>query len=56
MVCLKWPMALKWFMFSAACMIWDFECRNGDCVPIEGRCDFHPDCDDYSDEANCYGM
>ncbi|NXG42853.1 RSVR protein, partial [Psilopogon haemacephalus] len=30
-----------------------FPCQPGSCIPIEWRCDGHPDCDDGGDEEGC---
>ncbi|XP_064423973.1 basement membrane-specific heparan sulfate proteoglycan core protein isoform X12 [Latimeria chalumnae] len=31
----------------------EFSCRDGECIPLEYRCDRRPDCVDMSDEENC---
>ncbi|XP_066292098.1 MAM and LDL-receptor class A domain-containing protein 1-like isoform X1 [Branchiostoma lanceolatum] len=31
-----------------------FQCNNSQCVPLSARCNRHPDCLDWSDEANCH--
>ena len=31
----------------------EFQCRSGQCVPIEKKCDTFDDCDDRSDELDC---
>lgn len=37
----------------STCLPEEFTCRNGDCLPLEKRCDKLPDCDDASDEDDC---
>ncbi|XP_062969375.1 enteropeptidase [Cynocephalus volans] len=31
----------------------NFQCENGECIPLENLCDSHPHCEDASDEAHC---
>jgi hypothetical protein len=35
-------------------MIDQFKCRNGTCIPLKFRCNGKFDCNDYSDEIQCY--
>ncbi|XP_004639153.1 enteropeptidase [Octodon degus] len=36
-----------------ACKEDEFQCENGECIPLELLCDHHPHCQDGSDEAHC---
>ena len=38
----------------SGCLEGSFTCDDGQCVSIEQRCNQLPDCDDKSDEENCY--
>ncbi|XP_055844274.1 basement membrane-specific heparan sulfate proteoglycan core protein isoform X29 [Episyrphus balteatus] len=40
-------------MDTTHCELYEFECDQAQCVPIEKRCDGYPDCDDETDESNC---
>ncbi|ELT91488.1 hypothetical protein CAPTEDRAFT_107051, partial [Capitella teleta] len=31
-----------------------YQCQDGKCISMTQYCDFHDDCDDRSDEINCY--
>uniref|UniRef100_H0V5F5 Enteropeptidase n=2 Tax=Cavia porcellus TaxID=10141 RepID=H0V5F5_CAVPO len=35
------------------CKEGEFQCKNGECIPLENLCDSHPHCQDGSDEAQC---
>lgn len=36
------------------CVAGEFQCDNFDCIPEEERCNGISECDDYTDEKNCY--
>ena len=38
---------------SQRCQPNQFECKNGQCVDVNKKCDQQIDCSDGSDEANC---
>ena len=42
-----------WEPGSSVCDSTLFQCRSGQCVPPEARCDLLPDCQDETDEENC---
>lgn len=44
---------IYYFSSVKTCPNTEFQCENGDCVPITYRCDGQPDCGDTSDEYNC---
>ena len=35
------------------CHAFQYQCEDGDCYSVNGRCDGAPDCIDGSDEFNC---
>ncbi len=39
----------------SGCNSFQFTCENGQCIPIEWRCDFERDCFGGEDEVNCGG-
>ena len=41
------------FLKMTSCLDDEFTCWNGDCIPLEQRCDQVFDCDDQSDEKDC---
>ncbi len=46
---------MLWLSFVSGCSSFQFTCQNGECIPIEWRCDSEPDCFDGEDEINCSG-
>lgn len=36
-----------------SCTNGDFTCKNGECIPLNWRCDMNSDCEDSSDELGC---
>ncbi|XP_068939311.1 SCO-spondin-like [Petaurus breviceps papuanus] len=38
---------------GAVCSPKQLSCRSGECLPVDRRCDLHPDCQDGSDEDDC---
>lgn len=36
------------------CLSGDFQCDNGECIPLAYVCDSFDDCIDRSDEVNCH--
>jgi hypothetical protein len=40
-------------MISGGCKIYQYQCRNGQCIDIYALCDGTPECSDGSDETNC---
>jgi len=41
---------------GGGCSEGEFTCFDGACVDMTRRCDGYPDCQDHSDELECYGM
>ena len=43
-----------WFFFTyKKCLSGEFGCSDGECIPLEQRCDGVPDCSGNFDEQNC---
>ena len=52
-ICLRQRGSVIIFSLLCQCLQNEFGCSNGECIPLELRCDGAGDCEDNLDEKNC---